>query len=146
MDTEKPTPRFMAGLTAVLIALGTVAIFMQPGYGGPSSAPCLIPGLVGVLDGILVAHDRRRWAASGEGPLPHKRPRLRARAVSMLFLAVCLVAVLEQQLAQIAYPRAPFWMRVAATVFFAVFAVSELGSFILATDPPPDLGPQARDR
>ena len=141
MDSEKPTTRFTANLTAVLIALLTATWFTRPAYAGPHWAPCLPPALLGVLEGILLAHDRQRRILQGITAATPKNLPLRGRAVGIVFLAACLVAVLEQQLAHLAYPKAPFWIRVAAVVFLAVFSVSELRTFILVGDNRPKPGP-----
>jgi hypothetical protein len=145
---ERPTPRFMAGLFALIVGLGSAARFGAREYVFPDFAPSLVPALFGVMFGILVAQNRQ--AASGQTRKVYRRksPPLNGRVVAGLLVAAAFVALLEQQLAQHVYPQAPLWMRVAVLVLPITFGVSELGSLIVvgSASPAAEGQPESRER
>jgi hypothetical protein len=133
VEPQRPTPRFKAGLAALVAGGCTALLFREPGYSGPEGASCLVPALLGVIDGIWLAHDRRCVTPRvAEGARP-RSPALKVRVLVALFLGAALVSVLEDGIAHAVYPDVPFWVRVALIVFLITLGVSELGDMVIRT-------------
>ena len=142
MPEQRPSPRFLAGLGAVVIAVvWSVWRSAQLSILAPDWAPCLVPASLSVVWGILAA--RSRWiATSGPGRAPSRmtRPWFRGSVIGGLVLAAAGVALVERVLADYTYPHAPLWLRVSGVIFVITFGVSELGGFIIVDESATDTG------
>jgi hypothetical protein len=127
-EPPRPSPAFLAGLTALLVGLGAVVWFGEAGFSGPAWARCLGPALFCVVDGLWLSHGRVRAAVG----LPRGRLLpIRTASLIALFGGATVLAVLEQALVSTVIPRAPFWVRVSSVAVLVTLGVSQLSPTVV---------------
>jgi hypothetical protein len=127
-EPHKPSPAFLAGLAALMVGLGAVVWFGEPGFSGPAWARCLGPALFGVVDGLWLSHDRARAAVG----LPRgQNLPLRTGSLIALLAGATVLAVLEQALMSSAFSGAPFWVRVSSVAVLVTLGVSQLSPTVV---------------